>query len=43
MEVVKGWPARVDLTNSYRPDGLRHRRTDSSGTTQMIWDENEPG
>src|SRR5205807_10100008 len=32
----------VDLTNSYRPDGLRHRRTDSSGTTQMIWDEDEP-
>ena len=32
----------VDLTNSYRPDGLRHRRTDSSGTTQMIWDGDEP-
>ena len=32
----------MDLTNSYRPDGLRHRRTDASGTTQMIWDGDEP-
>ena len=30
------------LTNSYRPDGLRHQRSDNSGTTQILWDGDEP-
>src|SRR5437660_10308714 len=42
LQVQQSSVGAVDLTNSYRPDGLRHRRTDSSGTTQMIWDGEEP-
>ena len=42
LQIQQSAAGAVDLTNSYRPDGLRHRRTDASGTTQMIWDGEEP-
>jgi hypothetical protein len=32
----------VDLTNSHRPDGPRHQRTDSSSATQILWDGDDP-
>src|SRR5438309_1439254 len=30
LKIQQSAAGAVDLTNSYRPDGLRHRRTDSS-------------
>ena len=32
----------VNLSNNYRPDGLRYRRTDNSGLTQCLRDEDNP-
>ena len=32
----------MDLTNSYRPDGLRNQRSDSSGTSAIRWDGDDP-
>jgi YD repeat-containing protein len=29
------------MTNTYRPDGMRHRKVDSFVTMQMVWDRND--
>jgi RHS repeat-associated protein len=31
----------TDQTNSYRPDGLRHRKTEGATTVQMLWDRQD--
>jgi RHS repeat-associated protein len=31
----------TDQTNSYRPDGLRHRKTEGANAFQMVWDRQD--
>ena len=42
LKVQQSSAGAFDLTSSYRPDGLRHQRADSSGTTEVIRDGEEP-